>query len=63
MATDSGGAFTITLAREARPGNWLPVGGAGRLAVALKILDQSGGDTRAQAADARLPAIRMVRCR
>lgn len=63
VATDSAGAFTITLAREARPGNWLPVGGAGRLAVALKILDQGGADPRAKPADANLPAIRKVRCR
>lgn len=63
VATDSAGAFKITLAREARPGNWLPVGGAGRLAVALKVLDQSEGDARVQAADASLPTIRKVRCR
>lgn len=63
VATDSGGNFTVTLAREARPGNWLPVGGAGRLAVALKILDQRDNDSRTMPADAILPMIRKVKCR
>jgi len=61
IATDSAGAFSVTLAREARPGNWLPVGGAGRLAVALKILDQHASE--AGGGDIGLPTIRKIRCR
>jgi len=60
-ATDSAGAFTITLAREARPGNWLPVGGAGRIAVALKLIDQRA--TEQGLNDLEVPTIRKIRCR
>ena len=40
------GTFTVTLARDARPGNWLPTGGAGRLALDVH-------DVRSRHADAR----------
>ena len=39
VALASAGNFSISLAREARPGNWLPTGGAGRLALVLNIAD------------------------
>ncbi len=31
-------SFVVTLAREARPGNWLPIAGAGRLTLVLTLL-------------------------
>ncbi|MEO1282298.1 MAG: DUF1214 domain-containing protein [Pseudomonadota bacterium] len=59
------GDFVITLARDARPGNWLPTGGAGRIAVVLHLLEPSNDfdpNTTANTA-ALLPAIEQVRCR
>lgn len=64
IAAGSDGRFTVTLARDARAGNWLPTGGAGRLALMLTILDpavpQSGAET---ASLPELPSIRKVQCR
>lgn len=54
-----GGRFGITLARSARPGNWLPTGGAGRLALQLRIEEPRGGEN----AVINLPEIRRVSCR
>jgi len=41
VALNADGTFRIALARDARPGNWLPTGGAGRLALMLTIIDQN----------------------
>lgn len=65
IALGSDGAFLVALARDARPGNWLPTGGAGRLAIMLTLVDSrpvllsalQKGDPQA------LPAIRKVQCR
>ena len=32
-----GGRFSVALARSARPGNWLPTGGAGRISLMLTV--------------------------
>jgi len=64
IAIRPNGTFTVTLAREARPGNWLPTGGAGRLALVFTTLDarapvltpQDGGGSA-------LPEIRRIKCR
>ncbi|CAN0477474.1 unnamed protein product, partial [Phaeothamnion confervicola] len=37
IAANPDGSFFIVLAREARPGNWLPVGGAGRLTLLITM--------------------------
>jgi hypothetical protein len=39
MAINPNGTFTTTLSREAHPGNWLPIGGAGKLAIAFTVID------------------------
>lgn len=54
-----GGRFGVTLARNARPGNWLPTGGAGRLTLQLRIEEARGADK----ADPVLPVIRRLACR
>lgn len=54
-----GGRFGVTLARNARPGNWLPTGGAGRLALQFRIEEPKG----ASATDPMLPTIRRIACR
>lgn len=62
-----GGTFLISLARDARPGNWLPTSGGGRIVVVLTVQHPSKGDLAA--ADSRdieaaaLPSIRRVACR
>jgi hypothetical protein len=59
------GSYAVSLARDARPENWLPTGGAGRLAVTLQVLDLG---VRAVARDddsveKALPKIRRISCR
>lgn len=59
------GDFVITLARDARPGNWLPTGGAGRLAVVLHLLEPSNEFQNGEAINTAtlLPRIERTRCR
>jgi hypothetical protein len=61
----SDGTFEVTLARDARPGNWLPTGGAGRLVMTFQLIDLG---IRALARedgslDRALPIIKRSRCR
>lgn len=60
LAYNPDGSFFLVLARDARPGNWLPVGGAGRLTAVLTILEPR---LPAAAYAARLPTIRRIGCR
>ena len=55
------GQLEIRLARNARPGNWLPTGGAGRIALVFTLEEPRTGldDQRA----AQMPAIRRLACR
>lgn len=39
MAINPDGSYLATLSRDAHAGNWLPTGGAGRLALAFTVLD------------------------
>jgi hypothetical protein len=59
------GTFQVALARDVRPGNWLPTGGAGRLALVLETLDPGGTPMLASAGSdqKRLPEIRRIQCR
>lgn len=64
IATGSDGRFMVTLARDARPANWIPTGGAGRLALMLTILDPvvpQAGMENPRPPD--LPTISKVQCR
>jgi hypothetical protein len=54
-----GGHFGFTLSRSARPGNWIPTGGAGRLAVQLTIEEPKPQDKRV----VDMPQIRRLGCR
>ena len=63
-ALNPDGSFIVTLGRDARPGNWLPTGGAGRLILNYTILDPATGlsnDARAKR-NSLLPAIRREGC-
>ncbi|MEL7047777.1 MAG: DUF1214 domain-containing protein [Pseudomonadota bacterium] len=59
------GDFMITLARDARPGNWLPTAGAGRLAIVLQLLEPSNAFDPESTSNtaALLPDIEKVSCR
>lgn len=65
IALQPNGSYIVTLARDARPGNWLPTGGAGRLTAVFTILDLGLGVSERDALDegARLPVIRKGTCR
>lgn len=63
IALKPDGTFLATLARDAQPGNWLPVGGAGRLAISFSVVDLG---VRAVAREGEieelLPVIRRTKC-
>jgi hypothetical protein len=60
IAANPDGAFFIVLAREARPGNWLPVGGAGRLTLVLTMIEPKPSVAESAL---QLPSIRRIACR
>lgn len=63
MGINPNGSYVATLSRDAHPGNWLPTGGAGRLALAFTVLDLG---TRAVAQEGEvermLPTITRTGC-
>lgn len=65
IAIGADGSFVVSLAREARPGNWLPTGGAGGLAVMLVLQDGLGtiADDHLSPEGDQLPSITRVACR
>ncbi len=58
------GLFRITLARDARPGNWLPTGAAGRMVVILEVQepDSIDADGERSLEDIEPPSIKRVAC-
>jgi len=64
IAIRPNGTFSVTLSREARPGNWLPTGGAGSLALVFTTLDSRAPLLTPQTGDGKtLPEIRRIKCR
>lgn len=65
ITLDTDGTFLVSLARDARAGNWLPTSGAGRLALMLTLVDVRQAMQSALAAHRveALPRIRKVQCR
>jgi len=65
IAPNPDDSFLVVLSRDARPGNWLPTGGAGRLAVVLTVLDQNALTlpTTADTFSKTLPTVRRMPCR
>ncbi|MFA7306501.1 MAG: DUF1214 domain-containing protein [Hyphomicrobium sp.] len=64
IAPNPNGSFVVTLGRDARPGNWIPTGGAGRLVLVFTVLDPANGlsdDQRAER-NKRLPVITRESC-
>jgi hypothetical protein len=39
VAINSNGSYVVRLSRDATPGNWLPVGGAGKLVLVFTVID------------------------
>jgi hypothetical protein len=65
IALDTDGGFVATLSRDIGPGNWLPTGGAGRLAIVFTMVDTEARALTREVDDetTALPDIRRVRCR
>lgn len=64
VATNPDGSYIVTLGRDARPGNWLPTGGAGRIVVVFTLLDPASGLSTEERAERfkLLPEIRRENC-
>lgn len=64
-AIDPDGGALFTLSRDVGPGNWLPTGGAGRLALVFTVIDlKPAALTESPDQDDEiLPTIRRVTCR
>lgn len=64
IALSPDGSYIVTLGRDARPGNWLPTGGAGRLALVFMALDPATGlsDDQRVERSRLLPVIRREGC-
>lgn len=60
IAANPDGSFFIVLAREAQPGNWLPVGGAGRLTLVLTMVEPKPSVLES---GLQLPSMRRIACR
>ncbi len=65
LVRDPDGSATVTLGRDARPGNWLPTAGAGRLTLVLNVQDPRwvAAALKDTANPKLLPVIRTVSCR
>ena len=64
VAANPDGSYIITLGRDARPGNWLPTGGAGRLTLVFTVLDPATGLSQEERTERHklLPSIRRENC-
>ncbi len=64
VAANPDGSYIITLGRDARPGNWLPTGGAGRITLVFTVLDPATGLSQDERAERYklLPGIRRENC-
>src|SRR5436309_5461927 len=58
----SDGSFQIVVAPRARPGNWLPSGGADRYALVLRLYDTPVGAATRIGREAPMPAISRGAC-
>ena len=60
IALQPNGSFVVTLARDARPGNWLPTGGAGRLTLVLSVLDLGLGSSEKDREEEKNPIVAII---
>ena len=57
------GRLDVRLSRSARPGNWLPTGGAGRVTLIMTIEEPKSGGLDETRLPLALPTIRRIACR
>ena len=57
IVRDSDGGFAITVAPLARPGNWLPTGGADKFVLVLRLYDTPLGVSTGTTKEGPMPAI------
>lgn len=64
IAPNPNGSFVVSLGRDARPGNWLPTSGAGRLTLVFTVLDPATGLSSEERAERNkhLPVIKREGC-
>lgn len=64
IAPNPNGSFVVSLGRDARPGNWLPTSGAGRLVLVFTVLDPATGLSSEERAErnSHLPIIKREGC-
>lgn len=58
----SGGGFAITVSRNARPGNWLPLGRPSRFILVLNLYDSELGTSLSTLSAAQMPRILKGHC-
>lgn len=58
----AGGAFTLEIARDVQPGNWLPLGSADAFLLVLRLYDTPVSATASALKAGSLPTIRRVDC-
>ncbi|WP_245257507.1 DUF1214 domain-containing protein [Methylocapsa acidiphila] len=56
------GGFAIAVAREARPGNWLPIGDERKFILILRLYDTEIGAVATALDESKLPRIAKVSC-
>ena len=62
VVRDIEGRFTISVAPQARPGNWLPTGGIERYVLVLRLYDTPIGVRNRSSKEAPMPAIARKGC-
>ncbi|MGA9007366.1 MAG: DUF1214 domain-containing protein [Xanthobacteraceae bacterium] len=62
IVRDSDGGFAVTVAPLARPGNWLPTGGADKFVLVLRLYDTPIGVSTGTTKEGPMPAIVQKGC-
>ena len=62
IARQADGSFAIVVAPRARPGNWLPTGGAERYVLVMRLYDTPVGVATRASREAPMPSITLERC-
>jgi hypothetical protein len=58
----SDGTFSIAISPNARPGNWIPTGGAQRYIMILRLYDTAAGVATREGRETPMPAVHMGAC-
>ena len=62
IVRDTDGSFTIAVAPQARPGNWLPTGGIERFVLVWRLYDTPIGVAQLTTREGPMPAITRLGC-